>query len=197
MTLTASESKRLEALRAKASPNAKEQAEMAELEAKLHVPNKEVVNPPATAIVVGIAEIKLRDDMDKPVLVRLVEPVGDTEILLLSAKQANALAQSINIFTTGVEGWRLMKATVGNRRSEVELSVQKQVSGSTYVDRSGVIVTRDTDGYSVLPQTLILPMEVQNKLDTDAVRAVSASWKSSARFLPKSTNVAEEDGDDR
>lgn len=186
--LNASDSKKLTALRAKANLTAIEQDQLEALEAKLNEANtpREVVNPPATAQVVGIAEMKLRDnDPDKPVMIRLVEPVGGTEILLLSVKQADSLAASINIYSKGVDAWRQMKTLVGNRRSEVELSVQLQKKGSSFVDRNGVIVVRDTDGASVLPQTIILPMSIQQDMDTQAVKTVVKSWTSSARFLPQ------------
>jgi hypothetical protein len=193
MKLNPSETKRIEALRNKANLNAKEQGELDSLEAKLNdnSTSHEVINPAPTAQVVGIAEMKLRDnDPDKPVMIRLVESVGGTDILLLSVKQADSLAASINIYAKGVDAWRQMKTLVGNRRSEVELSVQLQKKGSSYVDRNGVIVIRDTDGASVLPQTIILPMSIQQDMDTQAVKTVVKSWTSSARFLPQPQGVS-------
>ena len=187
--LNASDSKKLTALRAKANLAATEQDQLEALEAKLqeaNTPSREVINPPATAKIVGVAEIKLRDDnAEKPVLIRLTDMIGDTEVLLLSAKQADTLAASINIFDKGVDAWRRMKTTVGNRRSELELSVQVQKKGSTYVDRNGVVVIRDTDGYSVLPQMFILPQAIQAEMDSAAVKSIVHTWTSSARFLPK------------
>ena len=192
MKLNPSETKRIEALRNKATLNAKEEQELDSLEAKLNdnSTSHDVVNPAPTAQVVGIAEMKLRDnDPDKPVMIRLVESVGGTDILLLSAKQADSLASSINIYAKGVDAWRQMKTLVGNRRSEVELSVQLQKKGSSFVDRNGVVIVRDTDGASVLPQTIILPMSIQQDMDTQAVKTVVKSWTSSARFLPQPQGV--------
>lgn len=191
MQLTASESKKLEALRAKANLNAKEQAEMAELEAKLNMVSspREVTNPEPVAKIVGIAEIKLRNDNpDKPVMLRLTETIGETDILLLSAKQADSLAMSINIFDKGADAWKRMKTIVGNRRSEIEVSVQLQKKGSTYVNRDGVIIIREEDGYSVLPQMIILPTSIQAEMDTQAVKSIVHTWTSSARFLPKANS---------
>jgi hypothetical protein len=185
MNLSASESKRLEALRAKATLNAKEQSELDVLEAKLSDnTSHEVANPPAIKQIVRVATIKLRNDTDKPVLIELVEAIGNTDVLLLSAKQADALAESINIFQKGFDGWAIMKANVGNYRSEVAISVQPQKKGSSYVDRNGVIVIRDTDGINVLPQMFILPDEVQRRMDESAAKAIVKTWTSSARFLP-------------
>ena len=190
MKLTASQTKRLAALRAKATLNEEESAALAELEALTEEPTTTsggVQNPPATIRIVGIAEIKLLHDRadEKPVLIRLVERIGGTDVLLLSERQANALAESINVFTPGIVGWRTMKAVVGNRRSEIELSVQKQLVGSTFKDRNGVVITRTEEGYSILPQSIILPMETQEKIDSLAVRAVHRTWTSSAKFVPE------------
>ena len=195
MKLTASEVKRLAALRAKATLTEAEDAALAALEAKTEgvVTINDVVNPEAYAVITGIAEIKLRDNApEKPVLIRLVEKVGDTDILLLSAQQANNLAATINIFDKGVAAWQQMKTLVGNRRSEIELSVQKQLAGSSYTNKNGVVVVRDEEGFSVLPQMIILPTEIQRSMDENAVKTVVRTWSSSAKFLPKPVKAEEE-----
>lgn len=195
MKLTASETKRLEALRAKATLTEAEEATLAALEAKTNEVTtlNEIINPEAYAVITGIAEIKLRDNApEKPVLIRLVEKVGDTDILLLSVQQANNLAATINIFDKGVAAWQQMKTLVGNRRSEIELSVQKQLAGSSYTNKNGVIVVRDEEGFSVLPQMIILPTEIQRSMDENAVKTVVRTWSSSAKFLPKAVKAEDE-----
>jgi hypothetical protein len=99
--------------------------------------------------------------------------------------QANNLAATINIFDKGVTAWQQMKTLVGNRRSEIELSVQKQLAGSSYTNKNGVVVVRDEEGFSVLPQMIILPTEIQRSMDENAVKTVVRTWSSSAKFLPK------------
>lgn len=195
MKLTASEVKRLAALRAKSTLTEAEEATLAALEAKTEdvTTINDVVNPEAYAVITGIAEIKLRDNApEKPVLIRLVEKVGDTDILLLSVQQANNLAATINIFDKGVAAWQQMKTLVGNRRSEIELSVQKQLAGSSYTNKNGVIVVRDEEGFSVLPQMIILPTEIQRSMDENAVKTVVRTWSSSAKFLPKAVKAEDE-----
>lgn len=152
-----------------------------------HAPVPTTVNPKSTTQLVGIAEISTYTGTkyDKDYLLRFVKPVEGLDTILLSAKQMAKLAASVGVSIDTPQQFQLLKTLVGNHESEVELSIERLLAGSVYTDRNGIEVTRSENGVSILPQSIILPMETRMLLLNSAVKTVSTQWTSASRFAPK------------
>ena len=150
-----------------------------------------ITNPKATTQLVGIAELSAYTGTkyDKEFLLRFVKPIEGLDTILLSTKQMSKLAESLGMSIDTAQAFQLFKTIVGNHESEVEVTVERLLKGSTYVDRNGIVVTRSEDGVSILPQSIILPMETRVMLLQSAVKTVSKSWTSASRFAPKAELV--------
>lgn len=154
-----------------------------------------ITNPKATTQLVGIAEVSVYTGTkyDKEFLLRFVKPVAGLDTILLSAKQMNKLAESLGMSIDTPQAFQLFKTIIGNHESEVEVSVEKLLAGSEYIDRNGIVVRRAEDGVSILPQSIILPMETRVLLLQSAVKTVTKQWTSASRFAPKAETVTSDE----
>jgi len=154
-----------------------------------------VTNPAPTTQLVGIAEIGnyTGTKYDKEFILRFVKPVSGLDAILLSTKQMSKLAESIGMTIDTQQAFQLLKTIVGNHESEVEISVERLLKGSTYIDRNGIVVTRSDDGVSILPQAIVLPIETRMLMLNSAVKTVSRQWTSSSKFAAKAAVVENDD----
>ena len=150
-----------------------------------------VTNPAPTKVLVGIAELSAYTGTkyDKDYLLRFVKPIDGLDTILLSAKQMQKLAASVGVSIDTAQQFQLLKTLVGNHESEVEISVEKLLSGSVYIDKNGIEVIRKDAGVSILPQSIVLPMETRVMLLQSAVKTVSHQWTSASRFATKPATV--------
>jgi len=150
-----------------------------------------ITNPAPTTQLVGIAEFGAYTGTkyDKEFILRFVKPINGLDAILLSTKQMSKLAESVGMSVDTPQAFQLFKTIVGNHESEVEVTVERLLKGSTYIDRNGIVVTRSEDGVSILPQAIVLPIETRMLMLNSAVKTVSKQWTSASRFAPKAEPV--------
>lgn len=161
----------------------------------IQTPVPTVNNPKAVIKLVGIAELAVYNGTkyDKDFILRFVAPVSGLDAILLSAKQMTKLAESVGMSIDTPQAFQLFKTIVGNHESEVEVSVEKLLANSVYTDRNGIEVIRKEEGVSILPQSIILPMETRVMLLQSAVKTVTKQWTSASRFAAKPATVENDD----
>lgn len=154
-----------------------------------------VTNPqPITRLVyiAGITEYE-GTNFDKDFVLRFAERVEGLEAILLTRKQMRKLAKSINMSIDTPIDFIMFNNMVGNNESEVELSIERLLKGSTYTDKNGVIVVRSEAGVALFPQAIVLSKETRMLVLQSTVQVVSKKWTSSSKFAPKPATVENDD----
>ena len=116
-----------------------------------------------------------------------------TEVLMLSDKQADALARSAGIHTGGAQAWASLSMLCGINDSAVHCSVTPFAAGDVFINTDGLPVEHLTSGVSCLPQRIELSAAVRMQFVTAVVKEVVKGFQSSASFKPTIAAGASED----
>lgn len=122
----------------------------------------------------------------------LMNEVGGTTAIELSAKQLDNLAGIANVNVAGKEGWFLFKGLIGVGRAKAVLALETYKAGDEYVGANNVVGKHEFDGTNVSVEVIQLADTIQNKLD-DAITHAVVNWKS--MLIPDVVAVADGSAD--
>lgn len=198
MNLTASESKRLTALRAKANLSDEEAAQLEALEAKA------AATAPSGATASNIntstyteANVLVSHAAALPVnargrVIALVIALRDCasiglaapkNVLTFSQKQFERMCAGFGINPSSPSAVRQFISAIGTDRTRVKLMLEHYKKGSTY-ESNGVVVVREKDGINANFQAFIIADYLSKQIDTGIARSLEREWSSGSHTAP-------------